>query len=146
PELEMKDVALTRKQVVTDIDPAHRSKVVAHDRHRNKLCHARRVVITLFDFLQGLAAKMVLRILGFVKRSDASINIPAEVVEFDRLIGHHAPDVFQTFALDMFQANNDIGNLHTRVVDVILNFDCPSGRLQNAYERIADGGVPEMAD
>ncbi len=101
PEFEMKDVAFPRQQIVCDIDPRHRSQMATDDRHRDDFCHARRIVIAFFDFLQRLPAQSMFRIFRFVKRSDPGINVPAVIVEFDRLdlrssAGHRLSDFFST--------------------------------------------------
>ena len=44
------------------------------------------------------------------------------------------------------EAHHHVGHLHAGVVDVILHLDLRSGSAQHPNERIAQCGVPQMAD
>ncbi len=42
--------------------------------------------------------------------------------------------------------NDDVGDLHAGVVDVVLNVHFPAGKSQQADKRVAEDGVAQMAD
>ena len=46
----------------------------------------------------------------------------------------------------MFEADDDVGDLHARVVDVVLDLDMACRRLQNADECVADRRIAKVAD
>src|SRR5437763_6694097 len=46
----------------------------------------------------------------------------------------------------MLQPNDDIRNLDTGVVDVILHLDVPARCLKDAHKGVADRGISKMTD
>src|SRR5262245_41175393 len=46
----------------------------------------------------------------------------------------------------MLQADDDIGHLHARVIDVILNLDVAPGGFEDSHEGIADRRVAQVTD
>ena len=46
----------------------------------------------------------------------------------------------------MHKADNHVGNLHSRVIDVVLHIDFPAREPQQAHKRIAENGIAQMAD
>src|SRR5215218_8396746 len=46
----------------------------------------------------------------------------------------------------MQKPDDDVSNLHARVVDVVLHFDAVARGLQDAHERVAQHGVAHMTD
>ena len=47
---------------------------------------------------------------------------------------------------ELGEADHDVGDLDSGVVDVVLDFDRHAAEAQDADERVAERGVPEMAD
>ena len=84
PELQMKDVAFARQQIVADADAVHRFQMATDDGHGHEVGHLGRVIAVFFYLLEGLAAKRVLRVLGFVEGADTGIQVPAVIIELDR--------------------------------------------------------------
>ena len=76
---------------------------------------------------------------------DARIEVPAVVVEARRGSDQRG-DVLLRFLLQLDEADNDVGNLHAGVVDVVLDIDGVTGGAQQAHEGIAEDGVAQMAD
>src|SRR5262249_9172995 len=146
PELQVQDVALAGEQVIVNVDPRHGAQVAPHDRHRDEFRQAGRVVVAFLYFLKRRTAKRVLWILGFVERRHPCVDIPAVVIEFDRWVRDDPPDLFQCFSFDVFEADNDVRNLYTGIVDVVLNFDGASYGLQYPDERVADCRISQVSD
>ena len=46
----------------------------------------------------------------------------------------------------MNKADDDVGDLHAGVVDVVLHFDAIAGGPQDAHERVAEHGVAHVTD
>src|SRR5690349_18581290 len=46
----------------------------------------------------------------------------------------------------MNETDDDVGHLDAGIVDVVLNFNVPSGGAQHANEGIAENGVAQVAD
>ena len=47
---------------------------------------------------------------------------------------------------ELAEADDDVGHLDAGVVDVVLHFDGRAAEAQHAHERVAERGVPQMAD
>ncbi len=48
--------------------------------------------------------------------------------------------------LQIVETRHHVGHLHTRIVDIILNFHAPAAGPQHPHERIAQHGVAQMPD
>jgi hypothetical protein len=48
--------------------------------------------------------------------------------------------------LELAEADDDVGDLDARVVDVVLDFDRRATKPQDAYERVAERGVAKVTD
>ena len=48
--------------------------------------------------------------------------------------------------LELAEADDDVGDLDAGVVDVVLHFDRRAAEAQDAHERVAERGVPQVAD
>jgi hypothetical protein len=46
----------------------------------------------------------------------------------------------------MLQSDDNISDLHARIVDVVLDFNLAASGLKNPYKGVSDRGVSEMAD
>ncbi len=46
----------------------------------------------------------------------------------------------------MHETNDNVRNLHARVVDVVLNLDAFASRLQNPHKRVAQHGIANVTD
>ena len=49
-------------------------------------------------------------------------------------------------SLERREADDDVGDLHAGVVDVVLHLDRPALKAQQPHERVAERRVPQMAD
>ena len=54
--------------------------------------------------------------------------------------------VRERLLLDVLEADDDVGHLHARVVDVVLDADVVAAVTQQAHERVAQAGVAQVAD
>ena len=52
----------------------------------------------------------------------------------------------EVFALERLKADDDIGDLHAGVVDVVLDLDRASLKAQQPDQRVAERGVAQVAD
>ena len=55
-------------------------------------------------------------------------------------------DVVEALVLELAESHDDVGDLHARVVDVVLHFDRNAAEPLHAHERVAERGVPQVAD
>ena len=120
--------------------------MTAHDRHRNQFGHTLGIRRAFFDFFQCLSAQRVFRILVLVEGSDFRVNVPAVIIELDRSVGNHPANVVKCLLLDVFQADDNIRNLNTGVIDIVLNFDFAPRGLEYPDKRVADRSISKMAD
>ena len=72
------------------------------------------------------------------------VQVPAVVVEAGR--AGEGLDLGGGPALELTEADHHVGHLHAGVVDVVLNLHRMPEEPQRAHQRVAEGGVPEVAD
>ena len=90
---------------------------------------------------------------GGVPLGDAGVEIPADVIDalvgFEQL-GEELANLFEIEALEVGEADDDVGDLNAGVVDVVLDPDLPAGLegvwTEEAGEGVAEDGVAEVAD
>ncbi len=141
PEVALEHFAFPWHDVVGDPEPVHRSKQGFEIPHCHVFGHLRDRTAAGLDGVLCLGAEReflgVLASLGIavpVPHADAGIEIPAVVVE---RVGNRL-DLFKGVRLEMKETDDDVGNLDTGVVDVILDLDPVTGRAQDSYDRIAE--------
>jgi hypothetical protein len=117
----VQDFALLREQVVIDAEAVEGAKVGVHDRRRHDFAHFCGVTVALFDFFEGLSAKLEARFVFREPLRDAGVQVPTEVVEPGR--GGQGFHFGERFFFEMDKAEDDIGNLDARIVDVVLDFN-----------------------
>ncbi len=93
----------------------------------------------------SVAARTSMRsLLLVVPARDLRVQVPAVVVEA-RFAGQGL-DLGRAPALEVAEADHHVGHLHAGVVDVVLNLDRMAEEPQRAHQRVAEGGVPQVAD
>ncbi len=91
--------------------------------------------------------------IGGVPLRDAGVEIPAVEVDANA-IGIEVSEEFagsrEGLAFEMNEADDDVGDLHAGVVDVVLDADLDAGLVavsaQETLEGIAQDGVAQVAD
>ncbi len=144
PELQAEDVAFVGQQVVPDAETRHRLEMRAHDPIDDHRRGVRRVVAAVLEFVQRRGAHREPFAIALVPLGDLRVQVPAVVVEPRRL--GERPDVGQRPSLDLLQADDDVGDLDAEIVDVVLHFDRRAAKGQDPRERVAERGIPQMAD
>ena len=84
-----------------------------------------------------------LLVLG-IPLGDARVEIPAEIVEPARL--GQPPHLVEGVRFEIGQTDDDVCDLDAGVVDVVLDFNRRAPEAQDADERVAEGGIPQVAD
>ena len=84
------------------------------------------------------------RFVFFKKLGGFGVEIPAVVIEARLHSGHFYADGSE--ALHVEEADDDVRDLDTGVVDVILHLNGISGVAKDARHGVAQDGVSEMAD
>ncbi len=82
------------------------------------------------------------RRVGGVEVAHLRVEVPAVVVELPRDRLH----VGEGLLLDVLEAHHHVRHLHAGVVDVVLHPHVVAPVAQHAHERVAEAGVPEVAD
>src|SRR4051812_46172124 len=83
---------------------------------------------------------------GAVIGGNVSIEVPAVIVE--RALGavDQSLNIGRDLVFQVVEADDDIGHLNAGVVDVVLHLDLGAHRPEHADERVAEDGVPKVAD
>src|SRR5690606_23281482 len=146
PEVQAQDVAFPGEQVIVDVQPGHRAQVTADDPIGDEGRDIGAGVAAVLDVVQHAPPHLETCLVARIPFGDPGIQVPAVVVE--RRLGRlgQALHRCEIPALEFGQAHDHVGNLHTRVVDVVLHFHGTALEAQEAYERVAKGGVPQVTD
>ena len=81
PEVQMKDLALARQEVVLDVEAVHGLKMSAQDRSRDQLGNFGDLVAAALDGVQRIGASLQMLLVLLVPLRDARVEIPAVIVE-----------------------------------------------------------------
>ena len=98
----------------------------------------------VLDVVKRGGANLQPLLVFVVPLRDARVQIPAVIVEARRV--GDAPDVVEGLALELAEPDDDVGDLDARVVDVVLHFDRNAAEPLHAHERVAERGIPKVAD
>ncbi len=151
PEVQLQDVAFSRQHVVTCADAIHRLEMVLNHPSRDVSGELGGLVTAFFHCLEARRAMLETFRIGFVPLGDLGVKIPRNVIEplaafaqrgFRVALEH----VVQTLAADVPEADDQVGDLDARVVDVVLHLDFPSEPLEETHQGVAEDGVAQMAD
>ena len=142
--MKMKDLTLARQEIVFNIEAIHGLEMTPQDGNRNHIGNSGAFVVAFLDRVQRLLADLqVLLVLGVPVR-DPGIEIPAVVVKA-RLAGQLL-NFRARLLLNIQKSHDHVGNLHARVVDVILDVHFPAGKLQQPDKGVAKNGVAQVSD
>ena len=83
-------------------------------------------------------------VIRLVPLGDPGVEVPAVVVEPGGV--GDAAHALEVEALEVTEADHDVGDLHASVVDVVLDFDRPAAEAQRAHQGVAQAGVAQVAD
>src|SRR5258708_4570515 len=113
----------------------------AQDGRRYKLSDFSRFVVALFNLMQRLQSNGLLLRTLFIPSRDLRVKVPAIEIKgtvstrgriFDELF-----DVRLRLFLQVQETNDDIRNLHSGVVDVVLDINVVPGSTEQADESVA---------
>ena len=139
PEMQAKDVALPREEIVVDVDSRHRPEMRPHDPVGDQRAHLSEWIPALFERVQHVGAFFETRLVGLIPFGHPRVEIPAVVIEpFGAGIGQR-PHVLETEVFECREPHDDVGHLNTGVVYVVLNLD------RMAEEPEGTHGVPRAA-
>src|SRR5260370_23474322 len=142
--MQVQDFALARKKIVVDVEAIHRLEMAAEDGGRDKFCNRGSFAGGIFDAVQRLRADLQVLLVLRVPLRNAGIQIPAVVIE-TRLAGEGLY-LAAGLLLNMQKSHDDVRNLHTSVVDVVLNVHFPARATQQSDKRVSENGITEVAD
>ena len=97
-----------------------------------------------FEVVKSLGTNGEPLAIAFVPLGDPRVEIPAVVIE-SRGVGNGA-DLADRLPFELPEAHDDVGDLDAEVVDVVLRLDRRAQKAKDAHERVAERGVPQMAD
>src|SRR5205823_4217034 len=104
----------------------------------------RRLVIAAFEIVKGGGANRQARLVAVVPVGHARVEVPAVVIESCG-VGDLA-HLLEASALQLAEADDDVGHLYAGVIDVVLYFDRRAAEVERADERIAERRISQVAD
>ena len=144
PEFQVQDFAFAREQIVIDAEAVERAQVAVHDGGSDDLAHFGRVAVAFFDVLERFVAQLQAGFILGEKVRDAGVKIPAEIIEPGRV--GESLHFGEGFLFEVKETEDDVGNLHAGIVDVILDLDAAAGVAQETRESVAQDGVAHVAN
>ena len=157
PEVEGEDLGLAGQEVVLDAEAEHGFEVAMEDFGGDEVGDLGGFALAVLESVEGFEAELLaggqLRWVFGVPLGDAGVEVPA--VKVDALVGFEGfgeefADLGEVHALEVGEADDDVGDLDAGVVDVVLDADLPAGfegvGAEEACEGVAEDGVAEVAD
>ena len=144
PEVQPQDIALVCQQVVADIQAGHRLQMRPHDPVDDERAHRGRVVAAMLQIVQDGGAHREPRLVAFVPPAHLRVQVPAVVVEARRV--GDLPHLVHRATLQLPEPDDDVGDLHAHVVDVVLRLNRRAPKPQRPHQRVAQGGVAQVTD
>ena len=144
PELQPQDVAFPGQQVVVHVHPRHRLQVAADDAVGDEGGDLGVLVAAMLDVVERVGPRFQPFLVGVVPLGHAGVQIPAVEVE-PRGVGDRA-NLGERLAGQVPEADDDVGDLHAGVVDVVLYFDRDTAEAEHTHEGVTERGVPKVAD
>src|SRR5258708_339248 len=142
--MQVKNLTFARQEIVFDVEAVHGFEMAAQDSSRDEFGDGGGFAGGVLDGVECLAASLKI-FLGFgVPLRDAGVEVPAVVVEARLLRERFDFDAGLLF--DMREANDHVGDLHSGVVDVVLDVDFPARITQQTNEGVAEDGVAQVSD
>jgi len=92
--------------------------------------------------VQRLPAQLLASGVGAVPAPDLGVKVPAQVVEGLGQGGH----LGRREVAQVDEAHHNVGELHSRVVDVVLDLHRVAEGAQGAHQGVAEDGVAQVAD
>ena len=144
PEPQAQDVAFPRQQVVLDVQTPHRLEVPPDNGVGDKGAHLGGRVAAVLDVVERLQAYGQPRLVGLVPLGDLRVEIPAVIVE--ARLRRQSAHLLERDPLERLEPDDDVGDLHAGVVDVVLHLDRHAAEAEHTDERVAEGRVADVAD
>ncbi len=142
--MKVQDFTLARQEVVLNVEPVHGFKMPPKHSNRNQVRNQRGLRVPCLNRAQRSSPRLQVRLVRFIPLRNTRIEVPADVVKSGS--GGERLDLSAGLLLDMQKSNHHVGDLHARVVDVILDVHFPARKTQQPDERITKNGIPQMPD
>ena len=101
-------------------------------------------VAAVFQIAEHARARGQPAVVRFVPSRDAGVQVPAVVIE-PRRDGQLA-DLIRRPAFELLESDDDVRHLHAGVVDVVLRLHRQALEAEQADQRVAQRGVPQVPD
>src|SRR5215469_10589028 len=142
--MEVEDFALAGQEVIFDVEPVHGFEVAAEDGGGDEIGDGSGFVAPVLDSMQSFRAMPEVLSVLLVPLRNAGIEFPAIVIEA-RLSAEFL-DLVPLFLFKMQETDDDIRDLHSGVVDVVLNVNFPLRKTKKTDKCVAENGVAEVSD
>ena len=144
PEVQAKDVAFPREQVVADVQSRHRFEMAADDAIGDQLGDGRGLIAAVLDVVQRRRADAQSILVGCVPLGHPCVEVPAVVVEACG-VGDGA-NAGEILSFELAEADGDVRDLDAGVVDVVLDLDDAAQIAEQPAEGVSERGVAQVAD
>ncbi len=145
PEFQVQDFALSRQQVVVDVQPRHRAQVTPYNCVRYGLRHLRIFAPAFFNRFQRRSAQFLRTRLVFSKKARSlRVQVPAVGIKLRSL--RELLHILGVALLHVQESDHHVRHLHARVVDVVLNLHFAARLPQDPHHRVAQHRIPRVSD
>jgi hypothetical protein len=126
--MQVEDFALAWQEVVFDVEAVHGFEMTAKHGGRNQIGDGGGLVVPFFDRMERRRTSLKILFVLRVPLRGAGVEIPA--IEIEPGCGGEGFDFGASLFFYVQETDYYIGNLHSGVVDVILDVDFPAGKEQ----------------
>src|SRR6266478_3978962 len=145
PEFQVQDFALSRQQVVVDVQPRHRAQVTPYNCVRYGLRHFRIFAPAFFNRFQRRSAQFrCTRLVLTEKARSLRVQVPTVGIELRFCREHLHVDRSALFHVQ--ESDHNVRHLHAGVVDVVLNLHFAARVPQDPHHRVAQHRIPRVSD
>src|SRR4029079_15300848 len=138
-----------RQQVVSDGKSFHRCEYLLNVSCCNVISELGRFVITDFDQMKYLSPFFFQSFVALVCLSNTRVKVPAIIIKarpYRIKLLIKLSNICEIFVFEMDESHDDIGNLNTRIVHVVLDLNRLTGRPQYSLKRVAKNRIPYMSN
>ena len=142
--MQVKNFALARQEVVLNVEAIHGFEMALQDGNRNQVGNLPLFRCSLPRSRAASRRAPAGSTCLLHTNARRAHRDPSIVIEAGR--GGERFDLRARLLLDVQESNHHVGDLHSGVVDVVLDVHFPARKAQQADERVAEDGVAQVAD
>src|SRR5258708_18431260 len=144
----MQYFAFAREKVILNVEALHGLQMTPQDCSGNHFCNLGGLITALLNVMQSLQTQLQVIFALFIPLRNTRVEVPAVIIK--RLaLNSLLTECFNLalpFLLEIKEAHNNVPDLGTGVIDIVLHFDMCAGSTEQTNKRVAQDRVAQMSD